>query len=243
MRYNGADLESVHPAIGRALEILPGMAARDIATVETTGGEVVTAVYAARDEFRLRVNIAARSYAEALEARLQLAAWAASSGRQTARLEPTHLHGKAYDAIVKSVGDIEKRFGTVEVVFMLPSPFLYDIAPSIVTAAKAAELSMMVSGSAPALPTICWAPATGVESAEISLDGRTILAMQKNSVPSGKTLQLRLDTGAVTVDGAAADDKVLFDRSDLDAELTPGMHTLRANAAGAWDVRWHNRWQ
>lgn len=242
MRFNGVDLLTVHGAVSRAIEIPPGMAARDIATTETADGELVVDVYSARDEYTVRVNIAARSYEEAMEARLQIAAWAAGSGKNTARLEPTYAPGMAYDAIVKNVGKLEKRFTTLDVVFLLPKPVMYEITPQIRTAASAKELAVMVGGSAPTRPVIAWKPEATASTPRLMLDGEIIFALQ-GTLAAGQELEIALETASVTVDGVHAEERILYTEGNPDASLTPGKHTLSASAAGEWAVRWHNRWQ
>lgn len=242
MRFNGVDLNQVHSAISRSTEVMPGMAAREIATAETAGGELVVGLTTARDEYAVRVNISARTYEEAVEARTRLAAWAASSGSATAALEPEHAPGRAYQAIVKSVGKLEKRFTTVDVVFLLPKPVMYEMTPQIRTARGAEEISLMVGGSAEVQPVIRWEPSTTAEAPKLSLDGVVFFGLS-GTVPAGKTLEVNLEKGTVTVDGQHAENRVLFTITNPDAALSPGRHTLRASAAGTWDVRWHNQWQ
>lgn len=241
MRFNGKDLLEVHEAVSRAIEVPPGMAARDIATAEGADGEIVVGLTAARDEYVVRVNIAARTYEEAFEARLQLAAWAGSSGRQTARLEPTHAPGKAYDAIVKSIGKLEKRFTTVDVVFLLPKPHLYDITPQIRTA-SGTELGVLVGGSAAVQPLLKWTPATSAANPRILLDGETIFGL-KDTLSAGQELAWDMETGKLTVAGNEAGSRLLFTVTNPDAELAPGRHTLSVSTAGNIEARWHTRWQ
>lgn len=242
MRFNGVDLNTIHGAVSRAGEVVPGLAARDIATTETADGSTVVNVDGRQDEYTVRVNIAGRSYAEAMEARLRLAAWASSSGKHTAQLEPTHMPGKAYDAIVKSIGKVEKRFTTVDVVFALPRPVLYDITPQIRRATAAQEAALMVGGSEPAQPVIQWKPAAAVNTPRLMLDGVTFFTLG-GTLGAGQTLEVALETGAVTIDGEHVESRIVYTESDLDITLEPGAHVLSASATGDLTVRWHTRWQ
>ena len=110
MRFNGVDPSTLHPALSRSAEVVPGYPALNIETIDTSGGGLLAHVSVAQDTYTLRMNIAGKTYEEAMEARLALAEWAGSSRKQLAELEPTYLPGKAYSAIVKSISRIEKRF-------------------------------------------------------------------------------------------------------------------------------------
>lgn len=240
MRFNGKELNRLHPAISRSREFPPGMAKRNITTMETTNGDIVGDVRMAQDEYMVRVNIAARSEREAMEARERLAAWAGSSGKQTAWLEPTHAHGRAYKAIAKSVGRIEQRFGTVDVVFMLPDPVMYD---SMMQSHQATdrELVFMVAGSAPIQPEISFTASAASEGLQIAHDGKTIIAI-KDRINRGDTVEVMLETGALLINGVHDEKRMIATECDLDEEFGQGRHVLSVSAAGTLKARWRNGW-
>lgn len=241
MRFNGIDLNKVHPAISRAQEFPPGMAKREISTLETTNRDIVADVHMAADEYTVRVNIAARSYAEAMQAREKLAAWASSSGKQTAWLEPTHAHGRAYRAIVKSIGRIEKRFGTVDVVFSLPDPVMYD---SMVQSHQATDrvLVFMAAGSAVIQPEIVFTASEAADGLRITHNGKTIIAVS-GEIARGDTVDVVLETGAMLINGEHAESRFIAMECDLDDEFAKGRHEMTASANGTLRVRWRNGWQ
>lgn len=241
MRFNGIDLNKVHPAISRAEEFPPGMARREIGTLETTNRDIVTDVHTVQDEYTVRVNIAARSYQEAMEARERLAAWASSSGKQTAWLEPTHAHGRAYKAIVKSIGRIEKRFGTVDVVFALPDPVMYD---SMIQSHQATDrmLVFMAAGSAAIQPEISFTASETAEELRITHNGKTIIAVS-GKINSGDTVDVVLETGALLINGTHAESRYIYTECDLDDEFAKGRHEMTVSAKGTLKARWRNGWQ
>lgn len=241
MRFNGAELMTVHPAISRSKEFPPGLAKRDITTFETSNGEIVADVTRAQDEYTVRVNIAARSYTEAMQARDRLAAWAAGSGRQAAWLEPTHAPGRAYKAIVKSVGRIEQRFGTVDVVFMLPDPVMYETMLQSHQATNK-ELVFQVAGSAAIQPEIGFTASSAAEGLKITHNGTNLFSID-GEISAGDEVWIALESGAVTVNGEHAEDRTVYTETDFDAEFEPGRHVLEASAEGTLRARWRNAWQ
>lgn len=241
MRFNGKDLMAVHRCISISKEIPPGMPAREIATVEGARGEYVANVTTMQDEFRVIVNIAARTYAEQAQARAALAAWAMSSGNQPAELEPSKTPGRAYTAICKSISKPEERFGTVDVIFLLPRPVMHELTERKRTTSSATELAFMIGGSGPVQPVVSLTPDEDAQDVGLWLDGQKVLQLS-GSISAGQTVEARLETGAVLVDGAHEEARIMWTECDLDTELTPGKHTLTASAAGTLTVRWHDEW-
>lgn len=240
MRFNGRDPTELHPCISISKEIYPSMPAREIATVETGSGELVAHVNIQQDEAIIRVNIAARTYDEAMEARLKLAEWAASSRNATAELEPTHLPGKAYAAILKRMQAIENRFTTVDVVFLLPRPVLHDIAERR-AAGSGTEMTFRVGGTASAQPVAAVTLTSAAEGMRMTVDGITFFAIG-GSLGAGQKVEYNMRTGSTTVDGVHAENRILYAEITPDIELLPGKHTLISSAAGSLQVRWHDEW-
>lgn len=241
MRFNGVDLNAIHPAIGRSHEFPPGMPRRSIATVAGSTGETVVNVTASQEEYTVRVNIAGRSYQEAMEARDRLAEWACSSGKTTARLEPTHARGRAYDAIFKSCSKIEKRFGTVDVVFMLPDGGVqYETTER--HAAGADSVAMAIGGTAATYPDVI--SLTMNEEAEeinLTLDGAPYVKLS-GGFDAGDVVEIRPRTDAVLVNGEHDESRIDFTGTFSDTDLLPGRHELAAQNAQI-TARWHNRWR
>lgn len=240
MRFNGKDLLAVHKAVSICKEIPPGMPRRSITTVETTQGETITNAQMIQEEFTVRVNIAARSCEEAMQAREKLAQWACSSGDSTAALEPTRTPGKAYDAIVKSISKIEQRFGTVDVVFLLPKPVMHDTAPSSVQS-TGNELQIMIGGTAKTQPEIHVTPKTDALNLTITLNGEPLLGIT-GMVRAGTEMVFTPETGALTIGGAHAESRINYLNTDPDIELAPGRHKYSCSANGLIEARWRNKW-
>lgn len=240
MRFNGVDLNLIHPSISRSSETLPGMPAMDISTIETSRGELLAKVSLEQDEYTARVNISGRTYDEAMDARLALAAWAGSSNRQTAELEPTYMPGKAYTAIVKSIGRVTKRFETVDVVFLLPRPVLHDVVERKATA-TGKELALNIGGTASTQLVISHVLSQAAQGLTLELGGHRFFAME-GDLKSGQTVEVNMHTAAVLVDGVHAEKRILWTETDLDVELMPGRHNLTANVPGNMTARWRNEW-
>ena len=243
MRFNGVDILQAHRALSINKEIPPGMPGRDVETVSGTLGEIVTGVNRTQDEYLVRVNIAARSRKEAWDAREALAAWAMSSGNGTGELEPTNAPGKAYSAIVKTISRPEFVFGfaTLDVTFLLPVPVMHDVRESRAVAGTAAELRMAVGGTSPAQPTITYTCGSSGTNLLFTVDGANMLRL-KGSFTEKQVIVINLQTGEVTIDGAAAADRLVYTDTDLDVLLHPGRHTIGVNRTGTLEARWRNQW-
>lgn len=240
MRFNGRDPTGIHHAISINKEIYPSMPAREIATVETGNGDLIAHVSIQQDEATVRINIAGRTYDEAMEARLKLAEWAGSSHSQTAELKPTHLPGKAYSAILKRIPPIESRFTTVDVVFLLPRPVLHDITPHRVSG-SGTELTFTTGGTASTQPVFACTLTSAAEGLSMTVDGYLFFAIG-GGLSAGQTVEYNLQTGATTIDGVHAESRILYAGIDPDIELLPGKHTLSVSAAGSMTVRWRDEW-
>lgn len=241
MRYNNRDPNWIHPAISVSKEIYPSMPNREIATAETAAGDLVTHVSIRQDEATIRINIAGRTYDEAMDARITLAGWAGSSHKQTAELEPTHLPGKAYTAILKRITPIENRFTTADVVFLLPRPVLHDTTPSKAQA-EGTELVFTTRGTHSTQPVFSIVLDAAADGLRMEVDGVPFFAMG-GSLSAGAKVEYNLQTGATTIDGVHAENRILYADIDPDIELLPGKHTLISSAAGTLQARWRNEWQ
>lgn len=240
MRFNGRDPTEMHPCISINKEIPPSMPAREVVTVQTGSGELVAHVNMQQDKAIIRVNIAGRTYDEAMEARLKLAEWAGSSHNQTAELELTHLPGKAYTAIWDRTPPIENRFTTVEVVFLLPRPTLHDIAQRRATG-SGTEMTFRTGGTASTQPVFAVTLNNAAEGLRLTVDGAAFFAIG-GSLSAGQTVEYNLQTGATTIDGVHAENRILYADIDPDIELLPGRHTLKVSAESSMTVRWRDEW-
>lgn len=243
MRFNGVDPTTVHSAISISKEIPPGGPARDIATIETANGEMVANVTTTQDEFVVRVNIAAKTYDEAMEAREKLAAWAASSGKQEAELEPTHMPGKAYSAIWKRTGRMEQRFGTVDVVFMLPKPVLHSKAQRTATNdGFGYNVTIKPYGTAPAPFFVEQVLADAAEGLEFDLNGKVFAAFT-GSFAAGDKVSFDTETGEALINLYDSAKRLDFVNTDPDMEIQPGeTQSIASSAQGTIIVRWRDQW-
>ena len=241
MRYNGIDIRSVHPALSVNKEIPPGMAKREVVTVRGNSGETLAGYQEERDTYTVRVNIAGKTREEAWRVRALLAAWAASSGENTAPLEPTHWRGKVYDAILESISPPEfvRGFATVDVVFTLPHPYANDANTS--SAKGAGEVSFDVGGTARAMPTIRQTMAADADGLTWLLDGEAFMRLD-GAIAAGAEVEADFMEGGVTINGAHAESMIDYTRSTWQPQFTPGRHKLASSDAGEIKARWRNEW-
>lgn len=242
MKYNGVDLRTVHSSISINKEIPPGIAPREVTTVRGAGAEHYAGFERQRGEYRVKVNIACRTPAEAWRVRALLARWAAGNG-QPAALEPTHWPGMAYDAVVKTVGNPEfmRGFAVVEVVFLLPDGEAYEVSLSRASG-TGGSMAMQVDGSDTCRPVISQTMNGAASKLEWSLDGAPFLTL-KEAVASGSVVKMDLSDGSLTIDGVHAESTIDHTASSWQPGFLPGRHTVTSSNAGEIQARWHNRWQ
>lgn len=241
MRYNGVDLRSAHYALSINKEIPPGTAKRAFETVTTVDGEVITEERIESGEYIARVNIFTRDPKEAWEAREQLAKWATVIGVSTAELIPTHRANRAYDAKLLSISDPEfKRGGAVvEVRFFLPRPIAHDIYPSTATGAKSAR--MVIGGSYTCRPTIRQTIQTARSGLVWTFDGGALLRIS-GSLKAGQVVEMDTGRESLTIDGAHAETRIIFDATKWRPGFHPGAHEIASTDGGAIEARWRNEW-
>lgn len=241
MRFNGADIKSVHHAISINKEIPPGMPERDLRTIKRRRGELLTGYDLQQAEYTVRVNIAGKNKRIAWEARAALAAWATSSGEKAAMLEPTHWPGVAYDAIAKEVQPPEFKFGfgVIEITFVIPEPVAHDMIPSIAKGTNGATLD--VGGSWACEPVITYTAAEASDGLVIQADGAKLISI-KDAIAAGDVVVIDTQEGGLTINGEHAEKRIIYTDTDWELPFAPGIHKLTASASGAVEARWYNRW-
>ena len=241
MRFNGKDVRDVHGRISVNSEILPGAAAREIDYVEGRAGAVAAGVRYKADEYRARINICSFDRNEARDVRALLAGWAASSGETTAKLEPTHWHGKAYDAILKSISapEFTRGFAVVDVIFSVPYPFARDLAVS--RAGGSGRAAPNIGGTHACRPVIRQTVETTADMLEITMDGGKLLGIK--GVTAGDVIEMDVEHESLTINGAHAEEKINFSRTDWCARFTPGRHEILSSDNGLLEVSWRNEWE
>lgn len=241
MRFNGVDPRTVHPALSVNKEIYPGMARREVITVRGNSGETLAGYQEERAEAVIRMNIGAKTRAEAYAARAALAGWAASSGENTAPLEPTYWTGKAYDAILAEIGEPEftRGFATVDVTFILPRPYAREMNAS--SAIGGGTLTAQVGGSARARPTIRQTLSEAANELTWSTDGAPFLKLT-GSLSAGAVIEADFANGSLTVDGVHSEALIDYTATTWRPAFTPGRHTIASTDGGQMEARWHNEW-
>ena len=243
MRFNGVELCSVHPALSINTEIYPGMPRREVLSTRGNSGEVLAGYQEERAEAEIRVNIAAKSKSEAYDVRALLAAWAASSGEATGKLEPTHWTGRAYDAILSNISEPEfvRGFTTVDVTFVLPRPYAYSVHER--SAGGKGKAAFTVGGTARVRPTIAQTMAAAAKGLTWSMDGKAFMRLADDyTVPAGAVVAADFTTGALTINGAHEERRIDYTASTWQPAMRPGSHVLSSTDAGEIKARWHDEW-
>lgn len=239
MRFCGVELSSIHPAISIAKEIRPGTPARDVLTISGVRGETVAGTRTKQGEYTVRVNIAAKSTREAWDALAALNAWARASGEKTGVLEPTHWPGKACDAILSDIQAPEFRFGfgTVEVIFILPRPYAYDLIQS--QSKGTTEMTMKIGGTEEARPVITVKTGT-TKTVTLLMENEPFFMVRGDY--KGKDLVIDFAQATVTYNGEPAEKDVDFNTTRWRPGFTPGRHVIQCQGGTAIEGRWHNEW-
>lgn len=242
MRFNGVELRQVHRALSINKEIPPGMAARNVLTVSGAGGERVVDVEYKQAEYTVIVNIACRTRDEGWRVREKLAAWATSSGRKTAELEPTHMIGRAYDAIVKEISDPEfiRGFAVVTVRFLLPRPFAHSTMED--QAEGDGKMHVRITGTAECRPVLVQTLTADVQDLLWTMDGRDMLRVLQ-PIRAGTRIEANFENGSLLLDGVHQEARVDAMRTTWHPGFTPGAHEIQSSGAGRLEMRWRAEWQ
>lgn len=239
MIFNDVNILNIDRTISINKEIPPGMPRREIHTIRGNAGEHLGGVTRERDEYVVRVNIAAKTAEDAWIVRGKLAAWAMSSGEETAQLIPTHRPDVAYDAIVSSISapEFKRGFATVTVSFMLPDPVCYDRMEQRVTGSG--TLTFTIGGTMETEPVVTITPANASSFVRCTLDSKKSMALH-GTFAAGVPVEIDFEKGRVSAGGADINETISFEESSWRLGFTPGEHTLVCT--GSAEMRWKNRW-
>lgn len=241
MKFNGVDPTTVHPAIRVAKEIPPGMATRQLRTLAAADGEILTGKETGAGRYVVRINIAARTQAEAWEAREFLAAWANGSGEGTNELEPTHRPGRVYDAVVETISDpeFEPRFAVVDVTFLLPRPITHSRMPS--AAQGAGGMTLSITGSSQPRPVIRQTLKASAQRVTWKMDGGKLLDIS-GSFRAGQVIEMDTAREKLTIDGAAAMTAINPQETRWRPGFLKGAHKITSTDTGVMEMRWNEEW-
>lgn len=241
MLFNGKDPCSMHPSISIRHEIPPGTAKRKIVTFAGTDGEIVSDVIVEAGEYTVQLNIAGRTREEGWAMREKIAAWAGSSGRQTAKLTPTHRPERYYDAILSTVSDprFVRGFATIDVVFFVPRPIALSASSS--AASGMGSMSPRIGGSAPARPVIAQTLKSAASVLTWTMDGRTILTV-RGSFAAGTRIEMDTMRESLTADGVSILPQIDPQHTEWRPGFAQGMHKIVSSDGGAMEMRWRDEW-
>lgn len=128
MNFNGKDLlATVGSGISICKEIPPFMIGRNLTTLAGAKRVYLGTAGIASQTYTLKLNIYGGTMANAWAMRQKIAEWAYSEAE--APLIPTHQPSIYYNAILQEISNPTFVFGacTVDVVFLIPTPFAYAV--------------------------------------------------------------------------------------------------------------------
>lgn len=241
MIFNGIDPRMLHPSISIRREIPPGTAKRRILTVSGTDGEIVSEVIVEAGEYIVQVNIAGRTPGEGWAMREKIAAWAASSGKRTAKLTPTHRPDRFYEAILSGIGDPQfmRGFATLDVTFFVPRPIALSANASM--AGGTGKMTPRIGGSAPARPTIAQTLEADTDALMWTMNGRKILTV-RGRLAAGTKIQMDTARESLTADGENILPMIDPQNSEWRPGYAPGRHEIASSDGGAMEMRWRDEW-
>ena len=243
MIYNGRDLLSAHPKLSIAQEIPPGGATWSVTSLPGKTGERFAGARVEQEEYRVNINVACRSRAEAWEARAAIAGWACSNDKP-AKLIPTHWPQVHYMAMCKDISPPEftRGFGVITVSFALLRPIATE--NHITAASGEGKAGLSITGSETARPVISQTLATAEAEIKLSLDGVGFFRLAPMQ-PYKRGAVIEIDTlnRTVKVDGAHSETDIDYPMTRWAPGFAPGYHTIGSNDAGALRVEWRNEWK
>ena len=243
MRYNGKDPRMLHRGISVNKEYpLPGPLS-DIHTISGASGEVPAGRSIMQGEYRVTLNIAGKTRAEAWEMRKLIAAWACAADTVTHELIPTHWPTVAYDAMLKELGepDLTLGYGTVDVTFAVPHPFAHDLQWSVATGSAVVDLQ--IGGTHNTRPVI-EIIAAGSNGLSVAIDGETQIKLS-GTFSVGQVIHIDTAKRSVIVDNDHAERRIVYTETrfaNMVEACKPGRHTLSCPEAVSMIVRWRNEW-
>ena len=254
MTYNGIDPRELHPCISIAKEIPPGAPGSQLEYIRGGNGEIIGGRTMKASEYRVTINISAKTREAAREIRAMIAAWACPMDTQTHQLCPTHWPAMAYDAVLKEITQPEFSFGfaTVDVIFSIPRPIAYSTILRRASASSedggGVNMHLSILGTSYARPELAITAKDAVR-VEVLAEGKMLFAIGKGFA-AGDVIRMRTDVPGVTISRASGttergEQMLDYASTDLDAfarAMKPGRRSISCAQASSITATWRDEY-
>lgn len=235
------DPREISPRIFPEREIIQAIPPRAVRTLATSYGALFGGIDLLTRQITVRMNIAGKNHDDAND--LVSALNGLFCTDEPAELEPTHMPGRAFTAILESAGDLEWRwgFGTVEYVFSAPRPFIHSTDWQIIRFTGSAIIKP--AGTVPVLPVITHTMAAQADNLTVSLNGAQAFRLRPvtGNFEAGETLKIDFLNRLVTRAGEAAMHLVDYTASTWHPDIKTAC-TLLTSDTGLTEARWRDEW-
>ena len=224
-------------------EIINAIPPRELRTVATGHGPLLTGVDLKEREIRLILNFAGKSHEHACE--LASAVAALFCTEEPGEYEPGKMPGRAFSAILREAGDMEWHwgFGTVEYTFIAPRPFSHSISDTVVNA-SGANIRIEPRGTVPVRPAIKHTMAAAAAALTFSTGGSVFFRLRDpsgNDIPSGAVLTIDFENRKAMLNNQTNMTYVDYTASDWHPTILGGT-TIVCSDVGDTEVRWRDEW-
>lgn len=242
MRFNGIDPREISPMIFPSREIIQAIPPRTLRTLDTSNGPLYVGTDLQRREIKITMNFAGRSHQNANALAMELNRFFCTD--EPGELEPTHMPGLAFTAILVSAGDLEWKwgFGTVDYVFAAMRPYIHSQAETVVSFIGSSR-HIEPRGSVPILPVIKHTMSVAASQLALSLDAQQFFRLRplSGTIAAGTSLAIDFGRRLVTMGGEPSMLLVDYTASSWHPEIKKGT-LLSVSDAGATEVRWRDEW-
>lgn len=241
MTFNGVDPREISPRIFPEREIIQAIPPRTVRTLSTSHGAIFSGLDLQARQITVRMNIAGKNHddANALVAALN----DLFCTEEPAELEPTHMPGRAFSAILESAGDLEWRwgFGTVEYIFSAPRPFLHSTDWQV--ARFTGSVMIKPAGTVPILPVIKHVMAAQATELTVGLNRTPFFRLRPTtgSFEAGETLEIDFLNRLVIRANETAMNLVDYAASTWHPDIK-AVCALSVSGTGQTEMRWRDEW-
>lgn len=242
MRFNGVDPREISPKLFPAREIIQAIPPRTIRKLDTVNGPIYVDSELQDRNIKITMNVAGRSHSNANEL-VRLWNDIVCTG-EPGELEPTHMPGLAFSAVLESAGDLEWQwgFGTIEYNFMALRPFAHSVAETVVSFSGGSG-RIEPRGTVPIRPAITHVMASAAAALTVSLDGTQFFRLRpvSGNFAAGTKLCIDFANRLVSQAGSPAMTLVDYTVSNWHPVIKKGS-LIALSDTGQTEVRWYDEW-
>lgn len=241
MQFNGINPRHLSPKIFPAREIIDAIPPRTLRTLETARGPLFVASDLQAREITVQMNFAGTSHEHANKL---VSMWneVVCTG-EPGELEPTHMPGLAFTAVLESAGEMSWRwgFGTIDYKFQALRPFAHSTAETVLQFSGSVRADPR--GTVPVRPVIKHEMAAEAEELVLTLGGLPFFRLRPltGTFPQGAVLRVDFENRLVTLNGDNAMPLVDYTASTWHPEIKSGA-VITMSDAGPSEMRWRDEW-